>query len=95
MAHHKYLICVVSDKLELIASFPIVIFFKNFNTIKLIVFACNHTGFVLNMVIAISHKDLVQTVNLIKLLGFVFANYNIAFSIAVDAKVQLALQVLK
>jgi len=95
MAHHEYLVSVVFNELELIAGLPIIRFFKNFNIVKLIVFAIDHTSLILNVVITISHKDLIQAFNLLMFICFVITNFNITLAIAVYTKVQFAIQLFE
>jgi len=91
MTHYEYFVCIVFHELELVTSLPVIIFFKDFNIIKLIIFTSDHTSFVLNVIITICLKNFTQAVNLIKFFCFVITNCNISFTITVNAKVKLAL----
>ena len=91
VAHYENLFSIVFDELELITGLPVIVFFKNFDSVKLIFLAGDHTSFVLDVMVAISHENIIQAVNLIIVFGFVITNYDITFTIAVYTKVQLAL----
>jgi len=86
---------IVLDKFEVVACFPIVLFLKYINVLKVLFGHLYNPSLVVQVVGSVSHHYMVKNFNLVELTSQILGELNIANTIAIDTKLDVFLQPLE
>lgn len=84
MTHDEYLvISVVLNQFEVVSSLPVVLLLEDTDILEVLLGHLDHASFVLQMEGSIGHHEMIQNLNLLKLLGQIFREFSFTNTVAV------------